>query len=434
MAIAATASAAPELQIYTLTFNAARAPVDPLLLGRHFFDALPAHHAALPDVIVVCLQELSPIAYSFLGRACLDPYFDRVAQSVHVAAARHERASSVQYETLVARNLGMTAIMVFVKPETAPAIRRVHTAGAGVGLWDMGNKGAVGVRMAFAPRDSSTPDEEVCTTFVAAHLAPMEDACERRNQDWHNLLRNLVFEPVAVSGGTGRSTSEPLLSTTSSSYPLEGLYMPTTHILFAGDLNYRTHNKKPTPADHHSFPQPTPDTTSSLHYTQHLTRDQLTRELKAGRVLQGFSELPITFPPTYKYSFRRDSPTDEKWVWAKHRWPSWCDRILFVPAAAGELTPHKYTSLPLMPTSDHQPVALSATLALTPVRAADDDIRRHPPCPINPDWRARRSSARIKEVVVGVLAYAVLMREGQVMLFAVLAATVGFGLVLRSFW
>jgi hypothetical protein len=60
-------------------------------------------------------------------------------------------------------------------------------------------------------------------------------------------------------------------------------------------------------------------------YQHLLLYDQLVNEMKEGRVLSGFVEGPLQFPPTYKfdpYSRRYDTGK-------KARAPAWCDRVLY---------------------------------------------------------------------------------------------------------
>jgi len=88
----------------------------------------------------------------------------------------------------------MTALMVFVLRERTAQVKWLETAGLGVGLHEMGNKGAVEVRMGYSIGDST-----VDITLVSAHLAPMEDRTQRRNEDWMNIVRGLVFAPVSTT-------------------------------------------------------------------------------------------------------------------------------------------------------------------------------------------------------------------------------------------
>ncbi|KAF2492759.1 DNase I-like protein [Lophium mytilinum] len=410
----------PSLEAYLVTFNCARELVNPDTLAPHLFDALPPG-AVLPDVVAIALQEVAPIAYSFLGGSYLKPYFNQVAATVQLAAKLHGDDAQ-PYDHFTTRSLGMTALMLFWKPAVASKIQWVQSAGAGVGLWDMGNKGAVGVRVGLA-LDSS--DQTFDITFVSGHLAPMEGEVPRRNQDWENIVRNLVF----INDETPKSSGEeqPLLSSPSA-LPRDntGLYHPGNHIFVAGDLNYRTHDTPPEPSSHIDYPQPTPSSNSPTHFSHFLKTDQLARELDANRTLHGFSEAPITFPPTYKHSHKPSSSSDadEQWQWAKHRYPSWCDRILFLPP----LQPHIYTSLALQKTSDHQPVALSVSISLDPLDRVHD---AEPPFPLNKDWRARADAARRKEIAVGAMSYLALTRSGNAVLVGVVAVVVA-GVVMAT--
>ncbi|KAL8716383.1 MAG: hypothetical protein Q9220_000290 [cf. Caloplaca sp. 1 TL-2023] len=322
-------------------------------------------------------------------------------------------------------------------------------AGIGVGVQEMGNKGAVGMRIGYAVSE----DETVELTFVAAHLAPMEDAISRRNEDWMNIVKGLVF--TSLGGKDARHTSEPQ-GNREESQPLvaadpdehnnspQGLYTATSHLIFAGDLNYRTSSTKPQLSDHLVFPQPTKDNTGPRHYSHLLQKDQLGQERAAGRTLHGLSEAPIDFPPTYKYSNKAqvlaeiDDGTTTQWDWAQHRWPSWCDRILFLdnPPWMRSVTPtvkmevQQYTALPLMPTSDHRPVLLALKIPLVPIPRPNDgeyegDVRLHPPFEVDPAWKERRKAARRKEIVVGLVAYLILTWEGLGILLALIVGVLG---------
>jgi hypothetical protein len=422
----------PPFELYFLTFNCARCLVDPATLGPHIFDA----HTSitnLPDIVVISLQEIAPIAYSFLGDSYLQPYYDRVTVALHVATI-DRGGNSQTYRNIATRNIGMTALMVFAKEALAGNIHQIRTAVAGVGLWDMGNKGAVGVRLSHR---SNIDDRSLDFTFIAAHLAPMEMGVRRRNQDWENIVRNMVFvheqderphAAEAVENGTEGGEEAPLLSRDGdeTSKQLSGLFQKRNYVFIAGDLNYRTSDTPPGPKSHFKYPQPVDSDASPKHFTHFLQRDQLTRERNAGRTFHGFGERPITFPPTYKYSSRRllepyanpqtEQQTPAPWIWAKHRFPSWCDRILFLPPppSAPDLIFHKYISLPIQPTSDHQPVALSVAIGNERTASNPDqpDIREQQPFPLNPNWHSRLSAARQKEVIVGIAAYLTLTREG----------------------
>lgn len=420
--------AAP-LEIYLLTLNCARTLVDPALLGASFFSAWPSRKAELPDVVAISLQEVAPIAYSFLGEAWIGSYLQRVEESLRVATRkRGEGGSGDEYTKIATHSVGMTAALVFVKENLVDRVRRVEKAGVGVGVWEMGNKGGVGIRLDLDGTD---------LTFVAMHLAPMEELVQRRNQDWKDIVQGLVFGD-ATNDPRGTET-EPLLKEQTTS----GLYRPKSRIFLFGDLNYRTSHLAPTISAHKTFPQPAlpaDPMNNRIPLPELLARDQLTQERLAGRVLHGFEEAPITFPPTYKYSHTRaevpgpqagkanSTATEEEeeedevegvevqepsvWTWAKHRWPSWCDRILYYPPTG--IKAGRYTALPLLPSSDHRAVALHVTLQPTSQnQTIQDDLREKSPFTIDEHWKARRAAARRYEVVVGMASWVVLTSEGQ---------------------
>ncbi|KAI4114553.1 MAG: hypothetical protein LQ345_004689 [Seirophora villosa] len=443
------------LDVLIVTFNCGRNPVRPELLARHLADAFPDSQS--PDIIMLSLQEIAPIAYSFLGGSYLLPYLGGFRHAIHLAG---KSFGGARYTTIATRNVGMTACMVFVHEEQKDKIQRVETGAVGVGVQEMGNKGAVGVRLGY-----SVPEGITELTFVAAHLAPMEDGLARRNEDWMNIVRGLVFPTVhskavhdRAEHPTASAESEPLLLPNDAAATPErasGIYTPTSHLILAGDLNYRTSSTIPRPADHLAFPQPTTSPADPHHYSHLLRHDQLTREREAGRTCHALREAPIDFPPTYKYSGKAQARAGtttatggagaeeiEEWAWAKHRWPSWCDRILFLDLPArttmsrnAEIGVQRYTALPLMPTSDHRPVVLRLQVPLIATPAPEDEgdegVRTRPPFPVDPRWRERRAAARRKEVVVGMLAYLFWTWEGMGILLALLVGALGGWAVVR---
>lgn len=403
--------------LYLLTFNCARTLADPQSLAPSFFDALPKG-AAVPDLVAISLQEVAPIAYSFLGGSHLKPYFDRITTTVQLAADLHSH-SSQRLEHVATRSLGMTALMIFAKPSFTQRIQWIQSAGAGVGFSNMGNKGAVAMRMGISC-PASVSDETLNLSFAAAHLAPAEKNVEARNKDWENVVRNLVFtshDDAAYSS----SEERPLLSSSRPPREHTGLFDAGSHVFFFGDLNYRTHDSSPDEKAHESYPSMKALESSPIHFSQLLSRDQLTREKDANRTLHNLEELPITFPPTYKYSTSRRS--DDEWQWAKHRYPSWCDRILYLPSQTSKLEPQIYTALPVQSTSDHRPVALSVRVEDTPTRSQVEA-----PFALNPAWKTRQEAARRWEVMVGASSYLVLTRKGNTILVAFL------GVLLGSWW
>lgn len=417
------------LTLYILTFNCARNPIDVDLFASHFFDALPHTVTSAPHLIALSLQELAPIAYAFLGGAYLTPYFTSFRQAVDRAAAR--RWEDAQYVNVVEEHVGMTGLLVFARSDVAGRIASVRTAGVGLGLQQMGNKGAVGARLGWL-LDSGEETQTVPLTFVGAHLAPAEDAFERRNEDWRGIVERLVFE--GPSSNHEESERAGLLSSTTTEGEGEGEEGVFTagYLFLAGDLNYRTANTLPQPADFARFPALDADASSPLHYSRLLRDDQLTREREKARCFHGLSEAPISFPPTYKYKLGARDPRE--WKFVRTRWPSWCDRILYSSPPGGQATAtvtlYRYDALPLFPTSDHRAVALAAAVAATDVQQQQQQPAA--PFPIDQDWKRKRDEARRKEVVVGGLAYLGLTWEGRRILVGMVIGGLGAWFVLRS--
>ncbi|KAI5796316.1 Endonuclease/exonuclease/phosphatase [Peziza echinospora] len=484
------------LHLYLITWNAARnvIPGDTtsLLLssspGKSFteniFNGIP-HNAAPPDVLVLALQEAAPIAYAFLGGEWVDPYIGVFENGVRESA---RRVLGTEYVCVGRSVVGMTAVVVFVRSAVEGRVGFVEVGGVRCGLWGMGNKGGVGVRIGVrvesggeGERESGEEEEVVEMSFVSAHLAPHEWLIERRNEDWRTIVEGMVFERVEPPTSSSSSSSygkpnsnssyddgdggddgasSPLLrtsaedtelsntptttTTTSTSstqhrqrqQPLHnrGIYSPTTHAFIMGDLNYRTSPVRPLHTDRIIFPKATDSPTDSTHFTRLLETDQCRLERAMGRTLHGFEEAEITFPPTYKYKVQFDATTGEevrydpnRWEWSSRRWPSWTDRILYLPVvdnagkprtAPGEgVVPIRYTSIPEVTASDHKPVTLYLSIparSLPLVKEEDGgaggtggkrDIRYSPPFQINRLWRERGERGRRLEVVVGVAAY-----------------------------
>lgn len=404
------------ISLYLVTFNCARTLVQAHQFGPHILDAFP-QDVPTPDILVISLQEIAPIAYSFLGGSFLTPYFDAIREAVKLAAKGPAH--------VISRNLGMTAIMIFAKDPTN--ITSIQTAGVGVGVQGLGNKGAVGIRLVYS---------ETQLTFVAAHLAPMEDAMLRRNEDWRKIVKRLVFTNNVRATHDEQDDDIPLLQGLQHGDGSGlGMYSPRSHLFVAGDLNYRVSETKPKESDFEKFPQPTDKADNQNHFMMLLKNDQLLQQLKLGNTLQGLSEAEIKFPPTYKL-LASNSSSD--WNWARHRWPSWCDRILYLESPVWmqkKIRVHKYDVLPQLETSDHRPVGLSLSVPLGAIPNPpnqEDDIRLHPPFDIDPDWKSRRVIARKKEIAVGIVAYLILTWEGNTIVLATILGSIGGWLIIQS--
>lgn len=425
------------LTAHITTFNCGRALPSTSHLAQELLSGSPS---LPPDLIVLCLQEIAPIGYAFLGGSFLAPYFSKLSSIVHHAVSRRFN-SNAEYTPLLVRNAGLTALMIFVRSDVKDRIRYIETAEIGVGVYEMGNKGAVGARLGFAGDD----DETVPVTFVSAHLAPKEEECKRRNADWQSICEGLVFTRATDDTTRKDEDSQPLLNSATAESNDDTsdhtLFSPLSHIFFAGDLNYRTADTPPSTTDHLIWPHPTSDP-NHPSYRDLWANDQLNRELRNKNTLHLLTEAPVNFPPTYKYSdaakdaAKHGKPlpsggSDEQqtWPWAKHRVPSWCDRILFLAGGKADVDVHSYDALSVQPTSDHRPVTMAVTIPLRkPELAADVK----PPFSLRLDWKERRVAARRYEVLVGIASYLALTWEGEAVLAATIVGILGGFVALRA--
>ncbi|KAL3664867.1 hypothetical protein V7S43_010045 [Phytophthora oleae] len=241
--------------------------------------------------------------------------------------------TAVQYRVVLEKHLVGILLLVFVRTDHWDHVKEIKGATAGVGIMGvMGNKGGAAVRLRFY---SST----LC--FVCAHLAAHRENVSGRNADYLNILSKVQFEDnvdngaAAVQDVSGRFWSgEPSI-------------LNHDFVFWIGDLNYRIQDTLTTEEVFRLA-----ESGRLLHeLVQH---DQLTNEMKHGRVLKGFEEGPLTFPPTYK--FQAGTSGYEKRPEKKLRAPAWCDRVLWRANNPSDVKLHSYTSVPVLDLSDHKPV------------------------------------------------------------------------------
>ena len=157
------------------------------------------------------------------------------------------------------RRMGGIALVVFTHRRHATKVTGVETSFVPTGVLGVGtNKGAVA--LAFCIRG-------VRFCVVNAHLAAHQDKLLQRNKSVQEIAKHLR------------------LGVTSLELPLQ------YHCIFCGDLNYRIDTPRAEVLR----------LVEDDQWHQLFEHDQLAQELVAERVLFGFTEAPIRFPPTYKY-------------------------------------------------------------------------------------------------------------------------------------
>lgn len=397
-----------------------------------------------------------------------------------VAAAQHalhhnSNEFKHKYTLVKSVNVGLTAILLFALEPNS--VEHIEVAETSFGTADMGNKGAVSLRFLYTTAGEGGEEvegvqverRETEFTFVAAHLAAMEWNLALRNRQWRTIMSSLLFEdPQKILPKSERKPGanssdfnevDPLLGDEedADSVPKDAveeqltvltpelrtrlhnstIFKPSTHLFVAGDLNYRISIDKPEPGA--MFPSLNPES-EQHHPSFFVERDQLSQEMAAGRTLHNMKEAPVLFPPTYKYEILPDGDgshlgkanpdcnTDSDgnrnadlkvwWCFAPHRWPSWCDRILYrnTPVGQKELDVVVYDALPVVKFSDHRAVMMRAKVPLIPpelmagstcnavdnqVTGSKQDTRARIPAPVDREAWEKRQAARKKEITLG---------------------------------
>lgn len=449
------------LDVFVLTFNAAKQFVDPSVFSLYLRDAFAKNATGLPELVVFCLQEMVPLAQGLIGPRMVKPYFQKYVSAVNLAARPPNAAKPSEgredseghrdgsqdaypngdededspYTLVTTRHVGLTGIMLMARDPSA--LHDVKSTEVSFGAGSMANKGAVGVRFSVSKEDAAGRERQTELTFVGAHLAAHEYNLDRRNKNWESIVSGLLFEDPHLlhggasahpepraSGGGDDDERESLLSEDSrdkASHDIT-IYKPGSHLFVAGDLNYRIDIT--TPRSGAVLPEYDPE--SPHHFKHFLDRDQLTSERMAGKTLHGLHEAPILFPPTYKLqgikddevlAYHRDGRPGRlpPWRWVRSRWPGWCDRVLYLdlpswlsggPAAEPmQMTTIAYDALPPVQTSDHRAVflriqvpVLEPSLLVPPHDVrASDSVDPRVKLPYKVDVEAWSNRARVKE-------------------------------------
>ncbi|WCJ20682.1 Type I inositol polyphosphate 5-phosphatase 2 [Euphorbia peplus] len=234
----------------------------------------------------------------------------------HVTDTRKSRS---KYVRIVSKQMVGIYISIWVRKRLRRHINNLKVSPVGVGLMGyMGNKGSVSVSMSFF-------QSRLC--FVCSHLTSgqKDGAEQRRNADVNEILRRTQFSSVF----------DPDQPQTIPSHD---------QIFWFGDLNYRL-NMMDTEIR---------KLVSLKKWDELINGDQLVKELRSGRVFDGWKEGAINFPPTYKYEMNSDRYVGENpKEGEKKRSPAWCDRILWLGKGIEQLS-YKRSEIRL---SDHRPVS-----------------------------------------------------------------------------
>uniref|UniRef100_A0A6N2K5H0 Inositol polyphosphate-related phosphatase domain-containing protein n=1 Tax=Salix viminalis TaxID=40686 RepID=A0A6N2K5H0_SALVM len=230
-----------------------------------------------------------------------------------------------KYVRIASKQMVGIYVSIWVRKRLRRHINNLEVSPVGVGLMGyMGNKGSVSVSMSLF-------QSRLC--FVCSHLTSgqKDGAEQRRNADVYEIIRRTHFSSAMEANQPQTIPSHD-------------------QIFWFGDLNYRL-NMLDTEVRKLVALEKWDELISSDQI--HLVW-QLCKELRSGRVFEGWKEGVISFPPTYKYEINSDryvgeNPKESE----KKRSPAWCDRILWLGKGIKQLS-YKRSELRL---SDHRPVS-----------------------------------------------------------------------------
>ncbi|KAG1867495.1 Endonuclease/exonuclease/phosphatase [Suillus tomentosus] len=310
-----------------------------------------------PDLLVLGFQELD-LSTEALLYATSTVREDAWVEAI--LAGLGERG--ILYEKLASKQLVGMLIVAIAKKSRLSCFSdiRFSTAGAGI-MGIMGNKGATAIRMSYTPSAQEISASPTVLTFVNAHLAAFDEMIERRNFDFHDLSRRLVFDQTDELdsnsyANTASETSRRPVGLFESDvlfwmvrWRLVDYYLTRWMIdLAVTDLNYRIDLADGDVRELlTSFPGPG-NVPLLLKY------DQLKIAIASGKAFAEFSEHAITHMPSYRYA---SNTSEDSLGYDRKRKPAWTDRILHMSAPSVPVTQRSYCSHPQITLSDHRPVS-----------------------------------------------------------------------------
>eukprot|EP00796_Vickermania_ingenoplastis_P007228 gene7229-5080_t len=308
------------------------------LVGKKLADGLRGASAAhvkmllpdFPDLLVVTLQEVEKGSVVLMRESTRSSkkWVDAIQEAINGASC-----GMLPYWCIKSVQLVGLVFIVMVQKKHRPFIShtRVSLTRCGV-MRVLGNKGAVAIRVTIYGRRF---------LLIAAHFAAHKYNEERRARDYHATVADLKFElpgfiddeldvletflaatPMDAQGTDKEQTMKrgpvdrvrKLFSRRMPPHMEHQILDQHDYVFFLGDLNSRLHGV---------------ELNSSLEMIQRcqfdelLIHDELRQAMVCGEGFDGFEELWIAFPPTYKYEVGADAYV------TNNREPAWCDRILF---------------------------------------------------------------------------------------------------------
>jgi hypothetical protein len=284
------------------------------------------------DMYVLCLQESDTLGRNFYANT-------GTLEKSKLALLRQLGQEYVE----VAHNqlLGLMTIVVARRELAEVQISNVRLSSTGTGLFGVwGNKGAISVRFTVGA-DKVVPDTGVELVIVNCHLSAGggQEGVDRRRWELGEISSKFGIGEVVNNDSVIFDSDAHELSLSEDILQLEDAKPPVEEfaVFVLGDLNYRVATLDSDMVK---------DFVRRRDYETILLNDELTLEMKSRRVLQGFKEGRVRFPPTYKYSSGD--------VYDPDRVPSYTDRVLY---SGDGITQVDYSCHPSYVISDHKPVS-----------------------------------------------------------------------------
>ncbi|CCF60470.1 hypothetical protein KAFR_0K01150 [Kazachstania africana CBS 2517] len=216
------------------------------------------------------------------------------------------KVSNKRFIRMWSNQLGGVLLMFFMKESEYTNVRHIEGDVKKTGFGGMAsNKGAVALSFKYC-----------ATSFciIASHLAAGLENIEQRHNDYKTIFKNIRFSrDLKIKDHDA--------------------------IIWMGDFNYRILMSN----------EEVRRLIVSKEYSKLFQKDQLNQQMISGESFPYFHEMPISFPPTYKF----DPGTRHYDTSEKMRIPAWTDRIL----SKGELLKQiKYGCAEGILFSDHRPV------------------------------------------------------------------------------
>ncbi|NXL84042.1 INP5E phosphatase, partial [Alectura lathami] len=168
--------------------------------------------------------------------------------------------------------------------------------------------------------------------FITSHFTSGDSKVNERKLDYNKTIQALTLPKVVPDTNPYQSSSSDVTTR-------------FDEVFWFGDFNFRLNKDRETVDS--ILNQNLDAGVSKL-----LAYDQLTSEMSRGSIFKGFQEADIHFRPSYKFDIGKDSYDTT----SKQRTPSYTDRVVYRSRYKDDIHTVKYSSCPVIKTSDHRPV------------------------------------------------------------------------------